>query len=251
MAVVRTALQMLVGMAFLGLTFLPMVAMLLVLLPWRARRARLSNYYGKLIGRFALWVFRCPLTVTGAEQLDRDRPVIYIANHCSQLDVFVAILLSPIGTVGVAKRSALLVPFFGQIYALSGNLAIDRGNGPQAIARLKRTVSFAREHGISLYIWPEGTRSPDGHMLPFKKGVVHMALQTGLPIVPMVVQGTHKAWAKGRFVIDGGPVRVDVLPPIDTAHWSADHLDQALDELHAVYAAALPEDQKPMAIGTT
>jgi 1-acyl-sn-glycerol-3-phosphate acyltransferase len=82
--------------------------------------------------------------------------------------------------------------------------------------------------------------------LPFKKGAFHLGLATKLPIVPIVLRGTHRAWPNRTFRLSKTTVEIEFLPPIDTSHWTAETLDQHMAELRDVYIAALPEDQRPL-----
>jgi lysophosphatidate acyltransferase len=92
---------------------------------------------------------------------------------------------------------------------------------------------------------PEGTRSRSGRLLPFKKGLVHLALQTGLPVVPMVIHGAHRAWTRGSLSVRGVPILVEVLPAVSTSGWSAERADDALDEIHVLLRHHLPPEQQP------
>ena len=91
----------------------------------------------------------------------------------------------------------------------------------------------------------EGTRSRDGRMLPFKKGIWHLAVQTGLPVVPVVVSGAHRAWTKGSMALQPTDVEVRVLPAIDTSGWGARDRDEVVAELQDLFVQALPADQRP------
>jgi 1-acyl-sn-glycerol-3-phosphate acyltransferase len=234
-----------VGSAALVASGVVQGSLLLALLPNRRARIRACNHYGKVIGRFYMHLAGCPLSIEGQEHLDPKRPAIYVSNHSSVLDVFLAIWLSPVGTVGIAKKEVARIPVFGQLYFLSGHLLIDRGDSDQAVARLKKLARYVRENKLSIFLWPEGTRSRSGRLLPLKKGVAHLAIQTGLPVVPIVVEGAHRCWTKETLTIRPVPVRVRVLPPVDTSAWTLDGIDAALADLHGRFADNLPNDQKP------
>ena len=110
---------------------------------------------------------------------------------------------------------------------------------------LRSLAAFVKEHKLSIFIWPEGTRSRSGRLQRFKKGAVHLAIQTGLPVVPLVVSGAHKTWEKSGMRIRPAPIRVDVLPAIDTSEWSSQEMNEHLEELHAAFREVLPSDQLP------
>ncbi|TNE84226.1 MAG: 1-acyl-sn-glycerol-3-phosphate acyltransferase [Deltaproteobacteria bacterium] len=241
-----TFLKLFVGFIFMavGGTFFLLVCLLL--LPWRVARIKACNVFGKTVGRSIMWVSGCELTWKGTEHLDASRPAIYISNHTSAMDVFMAMWLSPMGTVGIAKKEVVYYPFLGQLYLLSGHLRIDRSSPRKAVTSMKELATYVRDSGLSIFIWPEGTRSRSGRLKrPFKKGVGHLALQTGLPIVPVVVKGAHRSWEKGKLKLRGVPIEIEVLPPVDTTDWNKRQLTERLAEIEQMFADALPEDQRP------
>ena len=150
------------------------------------------------------------------------------------------------GTVGVAKKQVVWYPLIGVLYLLSGHLRIDRSNSAQAREGLREMGDIVRKNRLSIWMWPEGTRSRDGRLLPFKKGIIHLALQTGLPIVPVVVTGAHLAWTKNSFAVRRVPIGVHVFPAIDTSSWTVDKVDAYAEQLHQVFADALPPEQRPV-----
>lgn len=215
----------------------------LPLLPWRALRIKLCNYYGKVVGPVIIRIANATPIVHHRERIAAAYPAIYISNHTSTLDAFIAIWLCPVGGCGVVEIAN--IPFFGWLYRLSGHLRVDRSDRRGAVAALKATAEVVSRHHLSMWIWPEGTRSRDGRLLPLKKGFVHLAIATGLPIVPIVVHGAHKNWAKHAFTLNPVTVPIYVLPPIDTSTWQIDTTEAHCAEVHRVLAAALPPDQKP------
>lgn len=142
-------------------------------------------------------------------------------------------------------------PLFGQLYVLAKHIRIDRSNPSAAIQSLKEAAHAIVKDNLSLIIFPEGTRSQNGRLLPFKKGFVHMALQSRLPIVPIVLSGTHRAWRKGSLHIRPAPITVKYLPPISTSDWTADKLDDYIKMVHNIYVKNLPEPQKPYVSDST
>lgn len=220
-------------------------AVMLLLLPSRVLRVRLGNLFGKTVSRLIMRITGCPVTVEGSEHLNPARPAIYVSNHTSALDIFVCSWLAPWGTVGVAKREIVYYPFFGQLYLLSGHLRIDRGQTEAAKASMKRLGDLVQQKRLSIFLWPEGTRSRDGRLQPFKKGMAHLALQTGLPIVPLVVRGAHKAWVKNSLKLARVPIHVQVLPAIDTSHWSTRDLERCTRQVHDAFVDHLPPEQHP------
>ena len=237
------------GLGFLYVAITAVITMLLAipLLPWRVLRIKLCNYYGKAVGPVIVWLARATPVVHHRERISASYPAIYVSNHTSTLDAFIAIWLCPVGGCGVVKKEIANIPFFGWLYRLSGHLRVDRGNREGAVAALKSTAEVVRRHRLGMWIWPEGTRSRDGRLLPLKKGFVHLAIATGLPIVPVVVHGAHKNWAKHAFMFNPVTVPIYVLPPIDTSTWQIDTTEAHCDEVYRAFAAALAPEQQPAA----
>ncbi|XP_022717919.1 1-acyl-sn-glycerol-3-phosphate acyltransferase-like isoform X2 [Durio zibethinus] len=217
---------------------------ILLLLPWPSQRIRQGNICGHVTGRLMMWILGNPIKIEGKE-FSNER-AIYISNHASLIDVFLVIWLTPTGTVGIAKKEIIWYPLFGQLYVLAKHLRIDRSNPSAAIQSMKEAVQAVIKHNLSLIIFPEGTRSKNGRLLPFKKGFVHLALQSGLPIVPMVLTGTHRAWRKGSLHVRPAPISVKYLPPIRTDNWTDDRVDDYIKMVHDIYVENLPELQKPV-----
>jgi putative phosphoserine phosphatase/1-acylglycerol-3-phosphate O-acyltransferase len=176
------------------------------------------------------------LDVNGAERLEAARPAIVVANHQSALDpLILASLLRKDFTV-VAKREARLDPRAMLGTALLDPVFIDRGNGAEARASLAAVGARIRS-GTSLLIFPEGTRSLTPVLGPFRKGAFHLAAQTGVPVVPVVVHNAYEVFPKQATVIRPGTVRVTVLEP--RPEWRADTLNEQVQELHGAFERVL------------
>ncbi|TKY57278.1 1-acyl-sn-glycerol-3-phosphate acyltransferase [Spatholobus suberectus] len=217
---------------------------MVVLIPWPYERIRQGNIYGHVTGRMLMWILGNPIKIEGAEY--SNERAIYISNHASPIDIFLIMWLTPTGTVGIAKKEIIWYPLFGQLYVLANHLRIDRSNPTAAIESMKEAARAVVKNNLSLIIFPEGTRSKNGRLLPFKKGFVHLALQSRLPIVPMVLTGTHLAWRKGSLHVRPAPLTVKYLPPISTENWKADKIDDYVKMVHNLYREHLPESQRPL-----
>ena len=242
---ISSVVKLVVGLLFMAFVFSILAIILIILMPIQVARIRMCNHFGKVVGPIYVWLSGCPFTRKGIQYLDPDRPAIYVSNHTSILDIFIAIWHAPVGTSGVAKKQIIYYPFFGLLYALSGHLRIDRGNSEKAVASMKALGETVKKHRLSIFLWPEGTRSRSGRLLPFKKGMVHLAVQTGLPVVPFVVIGANKSWESRSYTIQEVPIHLEILPPIDTSHWSIDRIEEAIEEVHVRFREVLPADQQP------
>ncbi len=201
------------------------------------RQRGLNTAAGTMVG-LPLALGGISMNVVGEERLWTHRPAVFVANHQSSLDpVIVGSLLKRDFTV-VAKQEARFDP-----RALLGSLLldpvyIDRSNSQEARARLAPVVDRIRA-GTSLMIFPEGTRSATSTLGRFKKGAFHMAVEAGVPIVPIVLRNTGELLAKHSLVLKPGRLDVAVLPP--ETDWTADNLDERVGALHAAYEQTLAQ----------
>ena len=217
----------------------------LLLLPWRPLRIRIGNVYGKTVGRSVARILGVRTRVRHRARLAESRPAIYVTNHTSALDVFIGMWLCPMGGCGIAKKEIARIPFFGWAYRLSGHLLIDRGDREGAIAALEATAEVVRRNHLSIWIWPEGTRSRDGRLLSFRKGFAHLAIATGLPVVPVILHGAHERLPGRSFRLIPGILEVEVLEPIETRHWKRETVDQHVEQVHEIFRRALRPAQRP------
>jgi 1-acyl-sn-glycerol-3-phosphate acyltransferase len=144
-----------------------------------------------------------------------DRPAIYVMNHQSALDIPVAFAVLPVNLRFIAKHTLRRVPFLGWYMAWTGMVFVDRRNSAQAVASLNAAAARVR-NGVSLLAYPEGTRSLDGSIRPLKKGPIVLALQAGVPLVPVVIQGSGVVMPSRLRPLRPGPVRLAVGRPIPT-----------------------------------
>jgi putative phosphoserine phosphatase/1-acylglycerol-3-phosphate O-acyltransferase len=180
------------------------------------------------------------LNVEGEENLWSDRPAVFIFNHQSSLDALVVGSLVRRDVTAVAKKEAARDPRFAPIGLLTDVAYIDRGNSAKARSALEPVVEKIR-NGISLAIAPEGTRTPTPRLSRFKKGAFHIAMQAGVPIVPIVIRNAGELMWRGSSLIRAGTVDVVVLPPVPTDGWRADDLDQRIEFIRQAYTDTFPE----------
>ncbi len=212
---------------------------MILALPFRTLRIRIGNFCGKMIGPFITRIMGTKLINPGGQKLRESGAAIYVTNHTSALDIFISMAICPYGGCGVGKKEVVRIPFFGWAYWLSGHLLIDRKNREKAVASMNKLSKFVKDKKLSIWIWPEGTRSMDGKLIPFKKGFVHLALATGLPIIPVIFHGAHKRWPAKTMQFYPGEVKVEVLEPIPTDSWNKDTIDDHVTEVRKIMASAL------------
>ena len=232
-------LRFTIGFVWLGFWSLLCMCLMILTLPFRSLRVRIGNFCGKIIGPVVSRLVGAKVINPDSKKLNASAPAIFVTNHSSALDVFIGMALCPYGGCGVGKKEVLRIPFFGQAYWLAGHLLIDRGNNAKAIASMAKLSDFVKSKDLSIWIWPEGTRSMDGKLIPFKKGFVHLALETGLPVVPVMLHGAHEVWPAKTMQFYPGNVEIEVLDPIKTHKWSKDTIDDHVEHVKSIMTESL------------
>ncbi|GAA4940736.1 putative phosphoserine phosphatase/1-acylglycerol-3-phosphate O-acyltransferase [Actinomycetospora succinea] len=206
-----------------------------------ARRSRrhMIDLTCSVTGDLGLALAGIDVEVTGAEHLWSARPCVFVFNHQSKIDVALLMKLLRGGFTGVAKAEAASIPLWGAMFKLAGVAFVDRGNTRQAKEALEPAVRKLRDEGWSLAIAPEGTRSPTPRLGRFKKGAFHIAMQAGVPMVPIVIHDAGEVMWRGHQTLRGGTVHVDVLPPIDTADWTVGTLTEHVEDVRSRFVAVL------------
>lgn len=185
-------------------------------------------------GRFLLGMKR---PVEGRENIPRDRPVVVIANHQHNDDLFVVGDLMPPRTVTVGKSSLVWTPFFGQVFWLGGNIILNRARSHKAVAAMRATSEAISRDRKSLWVFPEGTRSRGQGLQSFKKGAFHAAITSGAPIL-MFCAGQYQDKTIGWFGRRES-VAVKILPPVETAGMTTADLPELLARCHKQMADAI------------
>lgn len=174
------------------------------------------------------------LEVRGEEHLWSHRPAVFLFNHQSQLDVPILGALLRRDFTAVAKKELADNPGFALIGWLADVAYVDRTDSRAALKALEPAVEALR-NGKSLAIAPEGTRSPTPKLLPFKKGAFHLAMQAGVPLVPIVIRNAGELMESHSLLITPGVVQVCVLPPVPTAGWTRVDLNKAFTAVRRSY----------------
>jgi len=154
--------------------------------------------------------------VRGAENIRAGESYVFLSTHQSYMDIPVMLGYLPAQLRIAAKREVFQIPFLGWHMTRGGHISINRGSTTEAIASLRRAAQEIRP-GISAFLFPEGTRTRDGSLQPFKKGGFKFALQTTLPVVPVTIVGTRRVLPRDSFVFRPGPVEMYLDQPIPTA----------------------------------
>jgi 1-acyl-sn-glycerol-3-phosphate acyltransferase len=173
----------------------------------------------------------------GLQHLQPESTYIFLSNHVSNLDPPVLLPLIPRRTSVLVKSELFRIPVLGQVMRIARLVPVDRDHRGRAFESLRAASEVLRD-GINMTIFVEGTRSPDGHLLRFKKGPFHLAMDTRVPVVPVTIVGTYEAQPKGRFTVRPGTVRVVFHEPIQTAKFR--DRDTLMEAVRERIASALP-----------
>ena len=169
---------------------------------------------------------------------------LFAANHTSNADAPAIIGAIPRRLAVFARKSLFDIPIVGLAFRLAKFVPVDRGNRDAALASVKQAVEYIKT-GSSFLVYPEGTRSPDGRLHRFKKGSFVMAIEAGVPIVPVACSGAHRIMKKKSLVIRPGKVTVRFGKPVDVSGYTVDQRAALAQKVHDAVAAQLPDDQKP------
>lgn len=188
-----------------------------------------------------IWLKSCgvEVNVKGLENLERGRQYVFVSNHRSYLDTATLYAFAGRRVGLVAKKELLKVPIFGYGMAIANVIAIDRTNQTRARASMEKARQIM-DDGYSFGVFAEGTRAMPGELLPFKKGAIHLALQTNAPIIPVVFKNTDQLMGKKTGVAYPGTIEMVLLPPIETDGRTAENdLMSILVESREAVAAEL------------
>ncbi len=202
---------------FVGVAILTVVygSWLLLLARLGAKRTECScERLAKRWSRAILRMSGVRVHVEGAERIPEGAPVILAANHQSWFDVFAMIAHFPGRIRFVAKRELENVPVFGPSWKACGHISIDREDRGSAIGSLGEASRQVREGSKIIVMFAEGTRSPDGRLQPFKKGAFVLAIQSGVPVLPVALIGPHDVMPKGAWRIRPGKIQIKVGTPV-------------------------------------
>jgi 1-acyl-sn-glycerol-3-phosphate acyltransferase len=169
---------------------------------------------------------------------------LFAANHASNTDPPAIVGAIPRRVAILLKKSLLSIPIVGPAFRMGDFVAVDRENAEDALGSIDLAIRRARK-GLSFLAFPEGTRSRDGRLQPFKQGVFRMAIQAGLPIVPVACAGAHRILPRDSFAIRPGEMVVRFCPSIDAAAYQPSQKGELARRVHAAIAEALPPDQRP------
>ncbi|MBW4054650.1 MAG: 1-acyl-sn-glycerol-3-phosphate acyltransferase [Proteobacteria bacterium] len=173
---------------------------------------RLYAWHARLWARLALAMNGITITLTGAEHLP-DGPVIFMSNHQSNFDILSLLAAIPNQIHWIAKKELFEIPIFGPSMRRGGYIPLDRGDGRKALQSMDEAAATIR-HGKSVVLFPEGTRTPDGNLLPFKRGGFILARKAAVPVIPVTINGSGRINPANQIKLYSGDITITLHPPV-------------------------------------
>ncbi len=219
--------QYLIGFPLVIVSTLFCAVFTIVCFPWKNGKA--PRTVQVLWSRSVLWFLLVPIKVTGQENVDPKQSYVFVANHQSFLDVFAVYGWLPNNFKWLMKKEIRKVPFVGTACAVAGHIFVDRSN-PRAALQSMDHIKKELVDGISTVIFPEGTRTKTGEMGRFKQGAFKIAMDMGLPVVPLSLGGFFKAMPSGQaFANPRARVSLHIGKPIDISQFN--DINEAMEYL--------------------
>jgi 1-acyl-sn-glycerol-3-phosphate acyltransferase len=181
------------------------------------------------------------IKLVGLDKIDPAGTYIFMSNHVSNIDPPILVPLIPGRTSVLAKKEIWRIPILSKALDLAEIVPVERSNRDAAIQSIRR-ASEVMKHHINMTIFPEGTRSPDGRLMPFKKGPFHLAAETGFPIVPVTILGTYEMMPKGSSIVKSGTATLVFHSPVDPKQFAS--RDELVEAVRAAINSALPEERQ-------
>lgn len=205
---------------------------------------RLVHWFARWWGRTLLRIGGVPVYVHGLAHIPRARPCVLVSNHASAADIPIFLGHLPLQFRFIAKDSLFRIPILGWCMRLAGYIGVDRGSPTRAMRSLKRAATRLKT-GFPVLVFPEGTRSRTGEIQPFNNGAFLIAIEAGVPVVPMAITGSYDIVVRGSFRVRHG-VRVDVVvgPPIEAKAYTAKQRARLAEETHAAVMRCFEEGCK-------
>ncbi|MDI6743202.1 MAG: lysophospholipid acyltransferase family protein [Smithella sp.] len=185
---------------------------------------KVANLWAKIL----LLLCNTRVNIIGRENILRSRPQIFMANHQSDFDILISLAHIPVQFRWIAKKELFAIPVFGAAMRSAGYIEIDRSNHEKAMQSLEEAALKIRA-GKSIMTFPEGTRSRDGEIKPFKQGAFHLAIKSGVPIVPVSIIGSGLIMPKRSLKVTPGQIKIVIGKPVDVNSFDVEKRQQLIE----------------------
>lgn len=202
--------------------------------------SKITNGIVRFWARTILRIAGIGINVKGLNKIDPTQPYVFMSNHQSTFDIMTCLAVLPGIARFLAKMELFRIPVFAQGMKAVGMIPIDRSNSKKARTSLDKAVQDIK-NGVSVIIFPEGTRTRDGNIQPFKKGGFILALQGQIPIVPMVLTGAMQVMQKKNLYLQKGSISIEFLDPVDTSSFNYEQRDELIKSIRDKIVARYEE----------
>jgi len=225
---IRSAL--LVVIAVIVTAFMSVCAFLFpIISPGENKVHKIANLWARML----LWLTNTRVDVIGRENVLMNRPQIFMANHQSDFDILIVLAHIPGQFRWIAKKELFKIPVFGKAMRNAGYIEIDRQNHEKALMSLDEAAQKIRE-GKSVVTFPEGTRSRDGKIKPFKQGMFHLAIRSGVPIVPISIIGANEIMPKRTLKVRPGRITMIIDRPVEVTGYTLDTRGELIEKIRDI-----------------
>lgn len=208
-------------------------AILAIFVSFISKSGDLPHIVARIWAKCILVASGIKVTVKGHSNIDSAGSYIYMSNHLSNFDIPVLLAYLPVQFRWLAKAELFKIPLFGYAMQRAGYISIDRSNFRSAVQSLKRAAINIRD-GVSVLIFPEGTRSQDCNIQPFKKGGFVLAVDSGVPIIPVIIHGTWPIMPKKRILVKPGNVVLEIAKPIKSSDYARKTKEDLMEKVRNV-----------------
>lgn len=205
------------------------------------RNGNIVHHYARWWAKIQLLVSGVRVKVGGLEHLDKERPYIYMSNHQGSYDIFALLSCLPVQFRWIAKKELFAIPILGWAMGAANYISIDRSGRRGALESIERAARKIKG-GVSVVIFPEGTRSRDGSIQPFKRGGFTLALKSGVPIIPITINGSRDVMARDSMRVRPGEIRVSVDRAIQTTPFSLRERNVLMEKVRETIEGNLAAD---------
>ncbi len=207
------------------------------------KHGNLAHNVANLWAKALLLVSGIRVKAIGKSNIDPSRPYVYMCNHQSNADIPVLMGCLNVQFRWLAKAELFRIPLFGYAMKRTGAVSIDRSDSRAGLRSFKQAARTIRD-GTSVVIFPEGTRSMDGNISPFKMGGFVLAIEAGVPIVPIILHGTRAVMPKKHLAITPGDVVLEIRPPIETAIYGRKGKARLSEDVRTVICTSFEEGRR-------
>jgi len=203
--------------------------------------SRFTYFVGQLWVRSILFISGTQIEIIGLEKIDMSRNYVFVSNHQSHFDVPAVFKVIPATIRFLTKKELYKIPVFGWAIQAVGMIKIDRSNREQAKRSLNRALEIMNK-GVSIVVFPEGTRSTDGILGPFKKGGFVIAIRGGIPIVPIAISGSRFILKKHTLSVKAGRIKLVFEEPIETKDFTLDRKNDLIEKVRKIIEQNIDHD---------